>query len=102
MRSTYVAAAAGMVIAVLLFVPIALIGASPAHADLSGYRRCVGNIKEIPLTQPDPQSVQLARLIEMDLKSGASPAAEAQKVAQTGFDARVANGVVQCVMQNNP
>lgn len=101
MRSTYVAAAAGMVGAVLLIAP-GVIGAPSAHADLSGYRRCVGNIKEIPLTEPDPQSLQLARLIEMDLKSGASPAAETQKVAQTGFDAHVADGVVQCVMQNNP
>jgi hypothetical protein len=102
MRSTYLAAAAGMLIAVLLFAPVVLMGASSAHADLSGYGRCVGNIREVPLSEPDPQSVQLARLIEMDLKSGVSPAAEAQKVAQTGFDARVAGGVVQCVMQENP
>jgi len=31
-----------------------------------------------------------------------SPAAEAQKVAQMGFDPRVADAVVQRVMQNNP
>jgi hypothetical protein len=102
MRSTYVTAAAGMLIAVLLFVPLVLMGASSAHADLSGYRRCVGNITEIPLSEPDPQSVQLAHLIEMDLKSGASPAAEAHKVAQTGFDTRVADGIVRCVIQENP
>lgn len=102
MRSTYVTAAARMLIAVLLFAPVVLTGASPAHADLSGYRRCVGNIREVPLSEPDPQSVQLARLIEMDLKSGASPAAEAQKIGRTGFDARVADGIVQCVIQENP
>ncbi|MEB3980302.1 hypothetical protein OQ968_03385 [Mycobacterium sp. 663a-19] len=102
MRSTYVAAAAGMPTAVLLFAPVVLMGASPAHADLSGYRRCVGNIKEVPLAQPDPQNLQLVGLIEMDLKSGVSPAAEAQKIARTGFDTRVANGVVQCVVQENP
>lgn len=102
MRSTYVAAAAGMVIAVLLNTSLVLMRASPAHADISGYGRCVGNIREVPLSQPDTQSLQLARLIEMDLKAGASPAAETQKVARTGFDMRVADGVVQCVMQNNP
>jgi hypothetical protein len=102
MRSTYVTAAAGMLIAVLLFAPVVLMGAPSAHADLSGYRRCVGNIREVPLSEPDPQSVQLARLIEMDLKSGVSPAAEAHKVTQTGFDTRVADGIVQCVIQENP
>ena len=55
MRFTYVTAAAGMLIAVLLFVPVVLMGASSAHADLSGYRRCVGNITEVPLSEPDPQ-----------------------------------------------
>lgn len=98
----YVAAAAGMLSAVLLMAPVVLLGASSAHADISGYRRCVGNIQEIPLNEPDPQSLQLARLVEMDLKSGASPAAEAHKITQTGFDTRVADGVVQCVLQENP
>ena len=93
-----VAAAVGTAIA----VPVLLMGASPAHADLSGYRRCVGNIKEIPLAEPDPQSLQLARLIEQDLNSGVSHAAEAQKVTQMGFDQRVADGVVQCVVQESP
>src|SRR2546429_7622834 len=102
MRFTYVAAAAGIVIAVLLIAPLVLIGAPSARADISGYRRCVGTIREVPLSEPDPQSLQLARLVEMDLKSGVSPTAEAQKIAQTGFDTRVANGVVQCVMQENP
>lgn len=102
MRFTYVAAAAGIVIAVLLIAPLVLMGAPSARADISGYRRCVGTINEVPLSEPDPQSLQLARLVEMDLKSGVSPAAEAQKIGQTGFDSRVANGVVQCVMQENP
>lgn len=102
MRLTYVTAAAGMAIAVLLVAPVALIEASSAHADISGYRRCVGNVKEVPLSQPDPQSLQLARLVEMDLKSGVSAAAEAQKVAQMGFEPQLANAVVQCAMQNNP
>ncbi len=102
MRSTNAAAAAGGAIAVLLIAPVALIGASPAHADLNGYLRCVGNVKEVPLNDPNPQSLQLARLIEMDLKSGVSPAAEAQKLAQMGFDPRLADAGVQCAMQNNP
>jgi hypothetical protein len=102
MRFTFVAAAAGMAIAGLLFAPVVLMGAPSAHADLSGFRRCVGNIKELPLGEPDPQSVQRARLIEQDLKSGVSPAAEAQKVARMGFDQDAAGVVVQCVIEENP
>jgi hypothetical protein len=101
MRFTYVAATVSMAIALLFIAPVVL-GASSAHADISGYRRCVGSIPEIPLGEPDPQSLQRARFIEQDLNSGVSPAAEAQKVAQKGFDQRVADAVVQCVMQNNP
>ena len=102
MRFTYVAAAVGMAIAILFITPVVLMGASSAHADLSGYRRCVGNIAELPVGEPDPQNLQRARLIEQDLKSGASPAAEAQLVAQMGFDPRAADAVVQCVTQENP
>jgi hypothetical protein len=102
MRFIYLAAAVGMAIAVLLIAPVVLTGAASAHADLSGYRRCVGNIKELPLKEPDPQSLQLARLIEQDLNSGVSPAAEAQKVGQMGFDGRAANAVVQCAAQERP
>ncbi len=102
MRYSCVAAAVDMAIAVLLIAPLALIEASSAHADISGYRRCVGNVPEVPLSDPDPQSLQLARLVEMDLKSGVSPAAEAQKAGQMGFDPNLANAVVQCAMQNSP
>ena len=102
MRFTYVAAAVAMAIAVMLIAPVVLMGASSAHADISGYRRCVGKITELPLREPDPQSLQLARRIEQDLNSGVSPAAETQKVAQTGFDPHAADAVVQCVMQNSP
>jgi hypothetical protein len=102
MRFTYVAAAVGTAIAVLLIAPAVLMGASSAHADISGYRRCVGNIAEVPLGEPSTLSLQLARDIEQDLNSGVSPAAEAQKIAQTGFDPRVADAVVHCVMENNP
>jgi hypothetical protein len=102
MRCTHFAAAVGMAVAVLVITPVVLMGASSAHADISGYRRCVGNISELPLGEPDPQSLQLARLIEQDLNTGVSSAAEAQKVAQMGFDAHAANAVVQCVMQEKP
>jgi hypothetical protein len=94
-------AVVGMAIAVLFIAPVVLMGASSAHADISGYRRCVGNITGVPLGEPDSQSLQLARLIEQDLNSGVSPAAEAQKVAQMGFDPHVADAVVQCVMHEN-
>ncbi len=102
MRFIYVAAAFGMAVAVLLIAPVVLMGAPSAHADYGGYRHCVGNIHEIPLAEGDPQNLYTARLIEQDLESGVSPAAEAQKVAQMGFDPRVADAVVHCAMQNNP
>ena len=102
MRSTYASAAIGMAIAVMFIVPVVLMGASSAHADYSGYSRCVGNIKEVPLKAPDALNMQFIGSIEQDLKSGVSPAAEAQNVARTGFDPGVAEAVVQCVIQNNP
>ncbi|OMC41103.1 hypothetical protein [Mycobacterium sp. IS-1264] len=102
MRFTNVAAAAGVVMAVLSIAPLVLMEAPSARADMSGYRRCVGTITEIPLSEPNPQSQQLAGSVQMDLKAGVSPAAEAQKLEQTGFDSRVANGIVQCVMQEHP
>ncbi len=101
MRIIYVAAAVGMATAVLLIGPAVLMGAS-AHADTYGYDRCVGNITEIPLWEHDPRNLQLVGVIEQDLNSGFSPAAEAQKVAQMGFDPRVANGIVRCVTQEHP
>jgi hypothetical protein len=101
MRFTYVAAAVGMAIAVLFIAPAVLMGVS-AHADIDGYSRCVGNITEIPLGEHNPQNLQLVGVIEQDLNSGVSPTAEAQKVAQLGFDPRVAHGIVQCVVQEHP
>jgi hypothetical protein len=76
--------------------PVVLMGAWSAHADISGYRRCVGNIREVPLGEPDPLSLQLSGLIEQDLNSGVSPAAEAQKVALMGFDPRCRCGCAVC------
>jgi hypothetical protein len=101
MRFIYVAAAVGMAIAVLFIAPAVLMGES-AHADIDGYSRCVGKITEIPLEEHNPQNLHLAGVIAQDLNSGVSPAAEAQKVAQMGFDPRVANGIVQCVVQEHP
>jgi hypothetical protein len=101
MRIIYVAAAVGMAIAVQFIAPAVLTGAS-AHADVSGYNSCVGGIPEIPLQAHDPQNLQLVGEIEQDLNSGVPPTAEAQKVAQKGFDLRVANGIVQCVIEEHP
>lgn len=101
MRPTYVAAAVGMAIAALFTAPGVLMGAS-AHADISGYRRCVGSVKEVPISNPDPTNMQLVGTVEMDLKSGVSPAAESQKLARSGLDPRLADAVVQCVMRENP
>ncbi|HWT47581.1 MAG TPA: hypothetical protein VN255_03010 [Mycobacterium sp.] len=52
MRFIRVAAAVGMAIAVPFIAPDVLMGASSAHADDSGYRRCVGKIHELPLGNP--------------------------------------------------
>ncbi|WP_066910013.1 hypothetical protein [Mycobacterium interjectum] len=98
MRFSSVAAVAALVIAPMI-LPL---GAPFARADLSGYRRCVANITQLPVTEPDPQNMNRVGLIEQDLKSGATPAAEAQKVAGMGFDQRSADAIVQCVIEENP
>lgn len=102
MRSTLVAAAIGMAVAALSMAPTVLIGASPAHADFSGYSRCVGNVQQVPLSEPDPQSMQLARQVVMDLKAGVSAAAEAGKLQQMGFDPHFAAVIVKCAAQEQP
>ncbi|MBW0013929.1 hypothetical protein [Mycobacterium sp.] len=102
MRFIHVAAAVGLSAAASLITPVVLAGAPSAQADQSGYSRCVGNIAQLPLNEPDPKSIQLARQIEQDLKSGVSPAAETQKVMQLGFDSHAAAVVVQCAQQENP
>lgn len=101
MRFIYAAAAVGIAIAVLFITPAVLTGA-PARADFSGYTTCVGHIQQVPLWEHDPQNLQLIGVVEQDLNSGVSPAAEAQKVAQMGFDARLANRIVECVIQERP
>jgi hypothetical protein len=98
MRFSSVAAVAALAIA----PTILLLGAPSAHADLSGYRRCVANITQLPITEPDPQNMNRVGLIKQDLKSGASPAAEAQKLTGMGFDQRAADAIVQCVIEENP
>ncbi|OBG30535.1 hypothetical protein [Mycobacterium sp. 852002-51057_SCH5723018] len=102
MRVTYVAAAVGMAIAVPFMTPALLTGVPEAHADFSGYSRCVGNVQQVPLSEPDSQSMQLARQVEMDLKTGISPAAEARKLGQMGFDPHLAGVIVRCVQQEQP
>jgi hypothetical protein len=102
MRFTYVATAVGIAVADLFIAPVVLMEAPSAHADIGGYGRCVGSIKDIPLKDPDPLSLQLVGFIEQDLKSSVSPAVEAQKVAQTGFEPRVADAIVQCVIEETP
>jgi hypothetical protein len=100
MRYIYRAVAAGLAVAVLLIAPAVLMGAS-AHADFSGYRRCVGKITE-PVGEADPQNLQLIGEIEQDLNSGVTPAAEAQRVSHKGFNPQLANGIVQCVIEEHP
>ncbi|WP_406816571.1 hypothetical protein [Mycobacterium sp. M23085] len=100
MRLLYVVAAVGLALAVLFIGPAVMTGAS-AHADYSGYRSCVGKMTE-PVAGRDPQNLQLVGTIEQDLDSGVPPAAEAQKVAQMGFDPSFANGIVRCVIEERP
>ena len=102
MRFINGAVAVGVAVAVQFIAPIVLMGASPAHADISGYRRCVGNIAELPLQAPEPRSLPLPRLIEQDLNSGVSPGAEVQRVTQKGFDPQTADAIVQCVVLESP
>ncbi|CAM3414174.1 hypothetical protein MYCO108962_19280 [Mycobacterium colombiense] len=94
------AAAIGAAIAVLFSAPATLTVAA-AHADFSGYRRCVGKMTE-PMSGHDPQNLQLVGVIEQDLDSGVSPAAEAQRVSHMGFDPSFASGIVQCVIEERP
>lgn len=102
MRITYVPAALGMAVAALFTAPGVLMVAPPAHADLSGYRRCVGTVKNVPLSSHDPTNAQLVGQVQMDLKSGVSPSAETQKLSQQGFDQGIAGAIVQCVIEENP
>ncbi|WP_142279343.1 hypothetical protein [Mycobacterium arosiense] len=99
MRFIYVAAGVGVAAGVLIVGPPVL--TASAHADYSGYRRCVGKMTE-PLAGHDPQSLQLVGVIEQDLDSGVSPAAEAEKVAHMGFEPGFASGIVQCVIEERP
>jgi len=99
-RVINVTAVSTIAIAVSLIAPTVLTDAA-AHADLSGYRRCVGKITE-PVSEPDPQNLQLVGVIKQDLNSGVAPEAEARKVTQMGFDAPLANGIVQCVIEEHP
>lgn len=94
------AAASGIAIAVVFSAPATLTIAS-AHADFSGYRRCVGKMTE-SVAGHDPQNLQLVGVIEQDLDSGVSPAAEAQRVSGMGFDPPFAKGIVQCVIEEHP
>lgn len=94
MRFFPVAAAVG--------VAVAMLAPPLARADSAGYGNCVGSITEIPLWEHDYQNQQLIGGIEQDLNSGVSPAAEAQKVSHMGFDPRLANRIVECVIQEHP
>ncbi|WP_156690407.1 hypothetical protein [Mycobacterium sp. Marseille-P9652] len=102
MRLSNVAAPVSIAVAVLSIGPLVLVGAPSARADISGYRRCVASVKQVPINEHDPLSLQLARQVEMDLDSGVSPDAEAQRVAQMGFDSQLANTVVQCAAYERP
>lgn len=86
----------------MLFMSPAVLEAAPARADYSGYTNCVGTITEVPLSNHDSQNLQLVGVVEQDLNSGVSPGAEARKVAKMGFDTRLANRIVECVIQEHP
>ncbi|HTQ22057.1 hypothetical protein [Mycobacterium sp.] len=102
MHITHVAAAAGAAVTALFIAPSMPTALPSAHADYDGYSRCVGHLAPIPLNAPDLKNSYLMGVVEQDLKSGVPPAGEAQKVTQMGYEPRLANGIVQCVMQHNP
>lgn len=100
-RCFEVAAAVGIATAVSCIAPAGLT-AAPARADLNGYQNCVGAVTEVPLWEHDSKNLQLVGVIEQDLNSGVAPAVEADRVARMGFDTRLANRIVECVIQERP
>jgi hypothetical protein len=105
MRSSYVAAAVSMAVAVLPIAPAVLIGASPAHADtgINGYASCVGGG-----TKPPPPGVDAefwfpsVHVISTDLDSGVPPAQVAQRLIEMGVKPNDAVTRVQCFLANQP
>ncbi len=100
----YVAAAVGMVIAVLFIASVVLTGASSAHADtgMSGYLRCIDSAGVPPRQHAEDWSPTI-KVIEWNLNNAESPAEVAQKLAAMpgmGVKPNDALAEVQCVMAN--
>jgi hypothetical protein len=104
-RPSYVAAAVGMAVAVLLIAPVVLTGASSAHADtgLDGYVRCLGGD-----AKPPPPGVNAefwfpsVHVIQTDLDSGVPSAQVVQRLVDMGVSPNDAAARVQCFLANQP
>jgi len=96
----YVAAAAGVAIAVP-FIASVVLGAPTAHADLGmggdGYLRCIDSAGVPPKQNPDDWAPTI-NVIETDLNSAESPAEVAQRLTAMGVKPHDAIAEVQCVM----
>jgi len=104
-RSSYVAAAVAMAIAVLLIAPGVLMVASSAHADtgLDGYARCLGGD-----AKPPPPGVSAedwfpsVHVITADFDSGVPSAQIAARLVEMGVKPSDAVTRVQCFLANQP
>jgi hypothetical protein len=101
MRSIYVAAAVSMAIA----APVALMGASPAHADtgISGYVHCLGGDAKPPPPGVDAEFwFPSVHVIANDLDSGVPAAEVTRRLVDMGVKPNDAATRVQCFVANQP
>lgn len=98
----YVAAAAGVAIAVP-FIASVVLGAPAAHADLGmggdGYLRCIDSAGVPPKQNADDWAPTI-NAIEFNLNGALSPAEVAQRLTAMGVKPHDATAEVQCVMTN--
>jgi hypothetical protein len=105
MRSICIAAAGGMAVAVLLIIPVVLLGESPAHADtgINGYVQCLGGDAKPPPPGVDAENwFPSVHVIATDLDSGVPPAQIAQILVGMGVKPNDAVTQVQCFVANQP
>jgi hypothetical protein len=105
MRSTFVAAAVDIAVAVLLIAPVALMEASSAHADtgINGYVQCLGGD-----AKPPPPGVSAdvwfpsVHVMATDFDSGVPAAQITQILVAMGVNPDDAATRVRCFLANQP
>ena len=77
----YVAAAVGIPVGAMFIAPVALTGASPAHADtgMSGYLGCVNSAGLLPKQQAEDWSPTI-KIVEWNLNNAESPARSSSEI----------------------